>query len=459
MISFRKKHYDYDLIAIGSGSGGSVAAHYAQSIGKKVAIFEDDAVGGECPNFACVPTKAMLHAGKTYETVKNSKLYGIEAEDVKLNYHAVKRWKDLVVSRTGASHGKASFEKEGIHLINHRATFISPHEVEAGGKIYSAAKFILATGAKNFVPPITGLEETGYLTSREAIDLTHVPKSIMIFGGGAVGCEFAHFFTAFGSKVTLVNRSERILTKEDPEVSGLVQALFENQGVNVLTNMTVVKVEKKGDKKVVHFHSKDKDYFQEYDEILIAVGKVNNLTFNPEKAGIAVDGKGRMRIDKFMLTSVPHIAAAGDIVGPYQFTHTASYQSYIAGHNLFARNKVPVDYRVVPRCVFLSPEVASVGVSEEDAKEKGIPIKKGIMAIGMLGRANTANDFDGFVKIITDKKGVIIGGSIVAPRAGELIHEVALAIQCRIKAETVANMIHAYPTYSEGVKIACGLVQ
>jgi pyruvate/2-oxoglutarate dehydrogenase complex dihydrolipoamide dehydrogenase (E3) component len=258
--------------------------------------------------------------------------------------------------------------------------------------------------------------------------------------------------------VTMVNRSERILSREEREVSNLVHALFENQGIQVLTNMAVVKVEKKGDKSIVHFHSKDKDYFEEFDEILMAAGNVDNLTFNPEKAGIAVDAQGAMQVDRFMMTSVPHIAAAGDIVGPYYYTHTASQQGYIAGHNLFARNKVPMDYRVIPRCVFLAPEVASVGVTEEEAKQKGIAIKKGIMAVGMLGRANTANDFDGFVKIVTDKRGVIIGGSIVAPRAGELIHEVALAVQCRIKAETVANMIHAYPTYSEGIKIACSLV-
>lgn len=459
MISFRKKNYDYDLIVLGSGSGGSVAAHYAQSIGKKVCIFEAEAVGGECPNYACVPTKAVLHAGRAYQSVLNAKTYGTEASDIHLNYHAVKRWKDLVVSRTGASHGKASFEKDGIHLIQKKAVFVSPHEVQAGNKIYSAAKFLIATGAKNFVAPIPGLEEAGFISSKEAIDLDKLPKTIMIFGGGAVGCEFAHMFASFGVKVTIVVRGDRLLAKEDPEVSDLVIALFENQGIKVLTNMTVAKVEKKDGKKVAHYKGKDgKEYFAEYDEILMAAGKVGNVDFNPEKAGLIVE-KGRLQVNKQMITNVPHIAAAGDIIGPYQFTHTASYQSYIAGINLFTRQKVSVNYKVIPRCVFLSPEVASVGISETDAIEKGIDIKKGIMAIGMLGRANTANDFDGFVKVITDKKGVIIGASIVAPRAGELIHELALAIQCNIKAETIANMVHAYPTYSEGVKVACSLVE
>lgn len=457
MISFRNHRYDYDLIVLGSGSGGSVAAHYAQSIGKKVAIFEAEEVGGECPNYACVPTKAMLHAGRTYETVQNAKLFGVNVSDVTLNYNAVKRWKDLVVTRTGTNHGKVSFERDGIHLIHEKAVFTSPHEIQAGGKVYSAAKFLIATGAKNFVPPITGLEEAGYISSKEALDLDSVPKAIMIFGGGAVACEFAEIFANFGSKVTIVIRGDKLLNKEDTEVSELIEALFVNKGIKVFKEMAVVKVEKKDGKKAVHYHSKERDFVAEYDEILMAAGKRGNIDFNPEKAGLKID-KGRLLVDRHLLTNVSHIAAAGDVAGPYLFTHTASYQSNIAGINLFARDKVSVDYTVVPRCVFVTPEVASVGISEIEAKEKGIAIKKGIMAIGMLGRANTSNDFDGFVKVITDKKDVIIGASIVAPRAGEMIHELALAIHSKIRAQTIANMIHAYPTYSEGVKIACSFV-
>ncbi len=455
---FRKKHYDYDLLILGSGSGGSVAAHYADSIGKKVAIFEGSAVGGECPNFACVPTKALLHAGQVYQTTKNAKLFGTEIENASINYPAVKRWKDLVVSRTGASHGAASFNKEGIDLIHHKAHFVSPHEVEAGGKIYSGAKVLLATGSKTFIPPTTGLEETGYITFREAIDLHHPPKSLLIYGGGAIGCEFAQVFSSFGTKVTLVNRSDRILSKEDPEVSDLIKALFENQGITVLTNTSVVKVEKKDDHKIVHFHKGDKEYFEGFEEILVAIGKVPALDFAPEKAGLKiVDHK--LQVNRALQTNVSHIYAAGDLVGPFLFTHTSSYQSYIAAQNLFSRDQIKPDYSVVPRCVFVTPEVASVGISEEDAKTKGIKIKKGIMPIGMLGRANTTNEFDGFVKIITDKKGVIIGGTIVAPRAGEMIHEIALAMHCSVTAEELADMIHAYPTYSEGIKIACSMVQ
>jgi pyruvate/2-oxoglutarate dehydrogenase complex dihydrolipoamide dehydrogenase (E3) component len=458
MFHQKHKHYDYDLIVIGSGSGGSVGAHYARSIGKKVALFEHGTIGGECPNFACVPTKALLHAGEVYEIAKDSKLFGVNISQLSVNYHAVKKWKDTVVSRTGAAHGEESFREDGIHVFREKAVFISPHEVEAGGKIYSAAKFIIATGSKVFIPPITGIEESGYITFEQAVDLTSPPESILIFGGGPVGCEFAQIFSTFGSKVTLVNRSEKILGKEDTEVSDLIQALFENQGIRVLTNTSLIKIEKKGDHKVVHLQKAGKEYFELFDHILIATGKIPVLNFAPEKAKITVE-KGRLKLNNYLQTSVPHIYAAGDIAGPYLFTHTGYYQSYIAAHNAFSNKKLKPDYKVVPRCVFTSPEVASVGVSEKEALEKGIKIKKGIMAIAELGRSNTSNSFDGFVKVITDKKGLIIGGSIVSARAGEMIHELALAIKFKIKADDIADMIHAYPTYSEGIKIACGNVE
>lgn len=453
-----KRKYDYDLIVIGSGAGGSVGAHYARELGKRVAIFEPGTVGGECPNYACVPTKALLHAAEVYDATKNAKMFGITTEHVGLNYHAVKKWKDTVVERTGASHGESAFKKDGMKLIREKANFVSPHEVEAGGKVYSAAKFVIATGSRVFIPPITGIEEAGYITFKQAVQLTKPPESLLIFGGGAVGCEFAQIFSTFGTKVTLVNRSEKILGKEDPEVSDLVTALFENQGISVLTNTSLIKMEKHGNKKVVHLQKKDKEYFEEFEEVLISTGKVPVLDFMPEKAGIILD-KHRLKVNRHLQTNVPHIYAAGDVIGPYLFTHTGYYQSYIAVHNAFSREKMIPDYRIVPRCVFVTPEVASVGITESEAVEKKVRIRKGITPIAVLGRANTSNEFDGFVKVITDTKGVIIGASIVSPRAGEMIHELALAIKCRVKAVDLANMMHAYPTYSEAIKIACSLVE
>ena len=316
----------------------------------------------------------------------------------------------------------------------------------------------MATGSKSFIPDIPGLEEAGYITYKEALNLNQLPKTILIYGGGAIACEFANIFAHFGTRVTLVNRSEKILSKEDPEVSDLIKTLFEKNGVSVLTNTVVTKVEKKGNQKAVYIKQGINESVGEFDELLIAIGKVPCLDFNPEKAGIKLKDN-KLKMNKTLQTSVPHIYAAGDIVGPYLFTNTSSFQSYVAAQNLFSTDKSIPDYSVVPRCIFLMEEVATVGITEPQAIAKKMKIKKAVVPMSMLSRANTTNSFDGFVKIITDKKGVIIGGTIIASRAGEMIHEVALAIKCGVKAEELADMIHAYPTFSEGIKIACSMIE
>lgn len=457
-MAFLRKKYDYDLIIIGSGAGGSVGAHYARTLGKSVAMFEMGTIGGECPNFACVPTKALLHTAEKYRMAKDLGTFGVHAEHVSFNFHAIQRYKDMVVMRTGATHGEESFKRDGIDLIKEKASFVSPHEVIAGGKVYSASKFVIATGSKVFIPPIPGLDQVGYMTFKEAVDLKELPKTMLIFGGGVVACEFAHIFSSFGTKVTIVNRSEKLLGKEDTESSDLIQALFEQQGITIMTNTIVTRVEENHGRKVVHLQKGNKQFFEEIDAFLIATGKVPVMDFAPEKAGLAVSHH-RLVLNKHLQTSVPHIFAAGDIAGPLLFTHTGYYQSTIAVHNAFSRNKQLPDYRSIPRCVFVTPEVASVGLTEKEAIDKGIKIRKGIAPIAILGRANTSNELDGFVKVITDKNDVIIGASIVAPRAGEMIHELALAVKLRVKAATLAEMVHAYPTFSEAVKIACSVVE
>lgn len=454
----KKVNFDFDLAIIGSGAGGSVGAHYAASMGKKVVIFEKGAIGGECPNFACVPTKALLHSAQVYETVLNSEIYGIEKNDVKINFNKVNYWKDLVVERTGATHGEKSFRSDHISVIRSKAQFLTDHQLLADGQKITAKKILIASGSQTFVPPIEGLDEAGYLTFKEAVDLKKLPESIFILGGGPIGCEFSQIFATFGVKVILADTLDRLIAKEDGEVSELIKALFENMGIKVLTKVSVDKVEKKNGKKFIHFTDGGQSHTLAVDEILVATGKKPVLDFGVEKAGIKVE-KGHISVNPYLQTNVPNIFAAGDVVGPYLFTHTGYYQSWIAVHNMFSYKKIRQNFKVVPRCVFTKPEVASVGITEYQAKEEGIKIKKGMAAISMLGRANTSNELDGFVKIITDKHGVIIGGAIIAPSAGEMIHEVALAIQTKTKAQTLADMLHAYPTFSEGIKIACSLVE
>lgn len=450
----KPRHYDYDLIVIGSGSGGGVAAHMAVRKDKKVAIIEDGKIGGECPNFGCVPTKALLKSADVFKTAKEGAEYGVRATSVNVNYSQVKKWKDLAVKRTGTSEGERAFAAEDIAVIKGHAHFLSPHEVSVDRKRYTAKKFLIATGTSDFVPPIDGLKKTGFITYKDAINLTKLPKSLFIIGGGAIGCEFTDLFNTFGVEVYQAEFTPRLLFREDKEVGELVEALFEQNGVHVMTGTEVFKVEKDRSKKVVHYRRGGKAHSVRVDEVMLAAGKTPNTDLGLENAGVKYSRKG-IAVNDEMQTSAKHIYAAGDVVGPYAFTHMASYQSRIASHNMWHREKIEARYHAVPRCVFTSPEVAAVGMTEEQAKEKKIKIRVNAVPTSVIGRANVADESTGFVKVIAAQSGVLIGASIIAPRAGEMIHELGLAIQNGLKAEDVAATIHAFPTWSEAVRIAC----
>ncbi len=453
-----KQKFDYDLIVLGSGGGGSVAALIAASAGKRVAMIEPDELGGECPNYGCVPTKSLLHAAEIYDAAKRAQQFGIRSGTLSYNYPSLKAWKDLAVERTGTTEGKRLYEAEGIKIIEGEAHFISPTEITVNRHHLSAENFMIATGTHNAIPPIEGLDKTGYITFKEAVNLTRPPKSLFIVGAGAVGCEFAELFSIFGSKVYLADITPRILTKEDEEVSELVRDTFETErGMEVLTNTKVLRVAREGLAKRVYFQHGATETSVKVDEILIATGKLANVDIGLENAGVEYTPRG-IHTNEFMQTSAKNIYAAGDVVGPYNYTHTAIYQSRIAANNILNKQKVAADYRAVPRVIFLNPEVASVGLSEDECIKRDLPIKKAIAPIAIIGRANTSNAENGFVKVITDRHGVLIGASIVCPRAGEVIHELTLAIQMRLRAADVASTIHAFPTWSEAVRIACSKV-
>lgn len=455
----RRPKYDYDLIVIGSGGGGSVAAHITNRLGKKVAVVEAGEMGGECPNIGCVPTKALLHAAGIYDAARHGQQFGVRGGTLGYNYPSIKAWKDLAVHRTGTWQGKSVYESEGIKVISGTGHFISPHEITVNRRHYSAENFLIATGTHNFIPPIEGLEKAGYITFKEAIDLTRPPKSLFIIGAGAIGCEFAELFSIFGTKIYVSDITPRLLMKEDQEVGDLVRAHFEeDRGMTILTNTKVVKIEKDGLAKRVTFQQGDQTRTVKVDEVLLASGKLANVDIGLENAGVEYTPKGVL-VNEFMQTSTKNIYAAGDVAGPYMFTHMAIYQSRLAANNMWHKQKVPADYRAVPRCVFLTPEVASVGLSEDECIKRDMRIKKAIAPISIIGRANTSNVEEGFVKVITKPDGVLIGASIVSPRAGEMLHELTLAIQMGLTAEEVASTIHAFPTWSEAVRVACAKIR
>ncbi|MBP6042367.1 NAD(P)/FAD-dependent oxidoreductase [Candidatus Saccharibacteria bacterium] len=452
----RKKGYDYDLIVIGSGSGGSVGANIAARGGKKVAVFEKEKVlGGECPNWACVPTKALLYASHIYSTAKNGAQYGLTADHIGYDYKKVKQWKDLVVQRTGTSEGDAIFADNGIDVFHGSVRFIGSNEITSEGRRYTARKFLIASGTNNFIPPVMGLEDAGYITFKEAIDLKEPPKSLLIIGGGAIGVEFAQLFSTFGTKIHLIELAPRLLGREEPEAADLAKAIFESRGLDITTHGSIHSIKKVGGKKQISFSDGQEAHIIDVDEILVASGKTPNVDLGLENAQVAYTRRG-ITVNKYMQTTADHIYAAGDVAGPYQFTHTASYQSRLAANNMFSRksNWQAADYSSIPRCIFIEPEVASVGISEQEVKDLGIKPKIGITPISIVGRSNTSNSSTGFVKIVADQRGRILGATIIAPRAGEMIHEIALAIHKKLTARDIASLVHAFPTWSEAIRIA-----
>ena len=404
-----------------------------------------------------MPTKAILQAAEIYEAAKNGARFGIRGNTVGYNYPSIKAWKDLAVKRTGTYLGEEMYTSEGISVVKGSARFIDEHTVTVGVARLSAAKFLIATGSTIAVPPIPGLEKTGYITYKEAINLTRPPKNLAIIGGGAIGCEFATALAIFGTKIYIIDAAPHLLNKEEPEASRLIEERFiEDYSMSLHLDSLVDKVEKVGLKKKLTIRTNEVSSTITVDEILVATGKRGVVDIGLENAGVE-HTPSTIIVDEHMQTTVSHIYAAGDCVGPYLFTHMSTYQSKIAANNMLHRkNKFVADYKAVPRCTFTSPEVAAVGATEAELKSTKASYKAAMVPISVIGRANTADFSDGFVKVLAEKKtGVLLGGTVVCPHAGEVIHELALAVQHSLTAQQVADTIHAFPTWSEALRVAC----
>ena len=450
--------YDYDLICIGSGSAGGSAAFVAKKAGMSVAIVEEfkDRLGGHCPNYACVPTKALLKAAQVYKMAKESAQFGIHADNPRFDFQEVAKYREDVVSQLTGSRIEKNLHNAGIDLLWGRASFVSDHELDIAGKTYSAQNIIIGTGSKEFIPSIEGLNETGFWVSDNAMKLDTLPESVIIIGGGPIGTEFSQIFSGFDVKVTLLQRNDQILQREDKEVADYVRKDLESRGVKILVSCEIESAQKLGTRKAVNVKVQGKPQTFEAEELLVATGRRANFeNLNLDKAGVKIAPGGKLELNEYLQTSVAHIWAAGDAAGNWQFTHTAAYEGDLVGRNICHRHDEAVNYDVVPRATFCDPEVASVGMTEAEAKTKGREYKIGKFSIGSLGRSLIDRDRRGFVKIIANAKdGIILGGHIVGSNAGQLIHEIALAMKAKTPVTTMGRMIHAYPTFSEAVAAA-----
>lgn len=450
----KKNTFDYDLIVIGSGAAGSAAATIAAREGKKVAIVESDTFGGDSPNWSDVPTKALLHAINLYDDAKRGDRFGLRSSTLGYNYPSVRAWKELAVKRTGAGGNKSYYENQGIDTYNALAHFLSPNEISVNRRHLSASHFLIATGSRVALPDIQGLSAIKYLTTRTILETINPPKSLLVIGGGDTGVEIAQMMAILGTKVVIAEKAERLLPHHDNEAGELIErVLKEKQGIIALTHSRVMSVARDGLGKRIVISRAGVEKSIRVDEVLIATGREPNVDLGLENAGVKYSAKG-VEVNDFLQTNVKHIYAAGDVLGKASHTHIALMEGQIVASNIIERNKSVPDYTAMPEVISTNPGIATVGLSEDDCVKRDLMINKAIAPLNIIARSNTSDFRDGFVKLITDKKGVILGATIVAPCAGELVHELALAIKYGLTAAQVAQTPHAFLSWSEAIRVA-----
>ncbi|MCG8472117.1 MAG: FAD-dependent oxidoreductase [Desulfobacterales bacterium] len=458
---FKKpKRFDYNLVVIGAGSAGLVSAYIAAAVKAKVALIERDKMGGDCLNTGCVPSKALIRSAKMLSYAKRAEEFGFKKGEFEFDFKEVMERVHRIIKTVEPHDSVERYTGLGVECVSGDAEILSPFEVKVGEKVLTTKSIIIATGARPFVPPIRGIEQITPLTSDTIWHLTELPKRLVVLGGGPIGCELAQSFARFGSDVTQVEMAPKLMVREDPEVADLITEKFQVEGITVLTAHAAIEVRVEGEEKILICTHQGQEKRVVFDEILVAVGRrPNTEDFGMEKLGIEISPMGTIETDPFLATTFPNIFCAGDVAGPYQFTHTASHQAWYASVNaLFGVVKrFKADYSVIPWCTYTDPEVARVGLSEAEAKEKGIAVDITVYEIEEVDRAIADSEDHGFVKVITPKgKDKILGATIVGHHAGDLIAEFVLAMRHGIGLNKILGTIHIYPTLAEMVKGTAG---
>ncbi|CAN5146777.1 hypothetical protein BH20ACI2_BH20ACI2_04780 [soil metagenome] len=451
----------YDLIVIGGGSAGLVAAGGAAILGAKVALIEKNLLGGDCLYTGCVPSKTLIKSAKFAHLAREAEKFGFQKLDPKFlgdTFASITDRVQDVIEIIEDHDAPEVFEEMGVEVVFGTPRFLNPHEIEVSLKntgekrTIKAKRFCISTGSRPFTPPIDGLRDVGFITNEEVFKLKELPPRLIVLGAGAIGMELGQAFSRLGSRVTIVEMADRILIKEDEEVSALMEELLHNAGLEVLTKTKAVKVHKSADgAKIVTVESNEKTFEIEADEILAAVGRQPNINgLDLEKAGVDYDRK-QIKTNKYLQTSQKRIFAAGDVTAHFQFTHMADYEAQIVIQNAFVPwpLKKKTDFRVVPWTTFTEPEVARVGMIESDAREKfGSGVK--IYKVGFTenDRAQAESATAGFVKVVTNN-GRIIGATLVGAHAGELIHEFVWAMKENLKISQLNKIIRVYPTLAK----------
>jgi pyruvate/2-oxoglutarate dehydrogenase complex dihydrolipoamide dehydrogenase (E3) component/uncharacterized membrane protein YdjX (TVP38/TMEM64 family) len=457
-------HFDRNVVVIGAGSAGLVTSYIAAAVKAKVTLIEKHKMGGDCLNTGCVPSKSMIASAKLLNRMKRSKEFGIESAVATWNFADVMERIQRVVNEIEPHDSIARYSSMGVDCVTGTAKIVSPWEIEIiredGSKQKLTTKnIVIAAGARPFVPPIPGLAEANPLTSDNVWNIRTLPKRLVVLGGGPIGSELTQCFARFGSQVTQVEMAPRIMIREDVEVSEMVKRKFESEGVTVLVNHKAKQVVIEGNEKYLVVENNGQDKRIAFDEILCAVGRVANTKgYGLEELGIPANRV--VETNEYLETLYPNIFACGDVAGPYQFTHTAAHMAWYAAVNaLFGKfKKFKVDYSVVPWATFTDPEVARVGINEQEAIEKKIAHDVHVYGIDDLDRAIADGEAHGFVKVITPKgQDKILGATIVGEHAGDLLVEFVAAMKHGFGLEGILSTIHTYPTLGEANKFAAGV--
>jgi pyruvate/2-oxoglutarate dehydrogenase complex dihydrolipoamide dehydrogenase (E3) component/uncharacterized membrane protein YdjX (TVP38/TMEM64 family) len=458
----KPKKFDRNMVVIGAGAAGLVTAYIAAAVKSSVTLVEKHKMGGDCLNTGCVPSKSLLHASKLAHIHHTSQNVGVNYAAPKIDFAAVMNKVHSVIKSIEPHDSVERYESLGVKVVIGSATIVSPWQVdiqtEDGVQSLTTRNIVIATGARAFVPNIPGLKEIDYLTADNLWEIREQPKRLVVLGGGPIGCELSQAFARLGTQVTQVEQGVQILSKEDPDAAKLLQIQLEKDGVDLRLNTSAVGVESSSDGHVLLVEFAGQQQRIPFDKILVAVGRQANLTgFGLEKLGIETDRT--VITNDFLQTKYPNILAAGDVAGPYQFTHTASHQAWYAAVNALFRpfKTFKVDYSVIPWATFAEPEIATVGLNETSAKQQGIEVEVTRYDIGGLDRALADDHARGFVKVLTSPgKDKILGATIVGASAGELLAEFVLAMKHGLGLNKLLGTIHIYPTMAEANKNVAG---
>ncbi|MBW3634997.1 MAG: NAD(P)/FAD-dependent oxidoreductase [Armatimonadetes bacterium] len=464
----------FDIIVLGGGSAGLAAARRARELGASVALVEKEVLGGECPNTACVPAKALLRSAAAIREIRHAKALGIDAGEPQADWQAVRaRVRGITGADEGDTPTQERLNRQGIAVFRGMGEFTASDRVQVGQHTLAAPRILLTSGSFDRIPPIEGLEKAGYLTHKDVLELGVLPASIAIIGAGPVGVEYAQIFAPLGVQVTLLMSGPLPLPREDHDISrALLECLRHEPNLHIESGVRVERVEERGGRKVLCVSGAERptaptpsrtgrrrDFEVVADAVFLATGHAPSVEgMGLERVGVETNRMGVVA-DEYLRTTAPNVWAAGDVTGVALFTHIASYQGKLAAHNALLHGDghravegapLKADYRVIPRATFCEPEVASIGLTEEECRTQDLPYRAAALPLDAIERSIISSETSGLAKLIVAKdSGEILGAHIIGARAGELIHEIAPLMQARLPVTAISCTIHAFPTFSE----------